>query len=127
MVVGQRVEQDLELVEISQLNRQLRSDLRVHNELKEGLQCLLEVLNREPFNCGWSEIRRMQGARRHRRDSATVRSIGSTRNYILSNVAADIALDSLHVVVAADVAYRVSFALRESLRISRAERAVQLI
>ena len=80
MVVGQRVEQDLELVEISQLNRQLRSDLRVRNELKEGLQCLLEVLNREPFNCGWCEIRRMQGARRHRRDSATVRSIGSTRN-----------------------------------------------
>ena len=31
MVVGQRVEQDLELVEISQLNRQLRSDLRVRN------------------------------------------------------------------------------------------------
>ena len=154
MVVGQRVEQDLELVEISQLNRQLRSDLRVRNELKEGLQCLLEVLNREPFNCGWCEIRRMQWARRHRRDSATVRSIGSTRNcrharhkqaavryyckagcdrstsglcctYILSNVAADVALDSLHVVVAADVAYRVSFAFRESLRISRAERAVQ--
>jgi len=45
MVVGQRVEQDLELVEISQLNRQLRSDLRVRNALKEGLQCLLEVLN----------------------------------------------------------------------------------
>ena len=94
----------------------------------------------------------MQWARRHRRDSATVRSIGSTRNcrharhkqaavryyckagcdrsasglcrtYILSNMAADVALDSLHVVVAADVAYRVSFALRESLRISRAERA----
>ena len=38
-------------------------------------------------------------------------------------MAADVALDSLHVVVAADVAYRVSFALRESLRISRAERA----
>ena len=40
-------------------------------------------------------------------------------------MAADVALDSLHVVVAADVAYRVSFAFRESLRISRAERAVQ--
>ena len=35
------------------------------------------------------------------------------RTYVFANVAADVALDSLHVVVATDVAYGVPLALRE--------------
>lgn len=105
MIIRKRLQEDLELVHIGKLQRQSMTRLtRLRQQLEEALKRGLECGDGEPFYRRRRHVRSVYRPRRHWRDGAPVGPVGSTGHNVLTDVATDLALDALYVIVATDIA-----------------------